>query len=242
MFSYKKIIYVFFTELSKKKLGLYSFTLFAILSGFFSVTLIFVCHFKIRIINRKEMGFKIIDKALNGLVLIKPDVFSDERGFFMESFRKNFLEDLGIKEDFIQENHSKSSKDVLRGMHFQWDPPQGKLIRVTAGSAFVAEVDIRKESESFGKYYTCVLSSENKMMLWVPAGFANGFLVLSDICEMQYKCTAYWNKDSEGSLMWNDPDIDIPWPQKNPILSDKDKIAKSLVEWTKSKVPYFNVE
>ncbi len=185
------------------------------------------------------MGFKAIEKQLNGLLLLEPDVFQDERGFFMESFRENAFKELGIDSNFIQENHSRSTLGVLRGMHFQWDPPQGKLIRVTIGRALVTEVDIRRNSPTFGKFWTGEISAENKQILWVPPGFANGFLVLSDICEMQYKCTSYWNKAGEGSLLWNDPEIGINWNFENPILSEKDANALPLSEWLKTEVPYF---
>lgn len=180
------------------------------------------------------MAFKVIDRKLNGLILLEPDIFEDERGFFMESYRKNLFSELGIDADFVQENHSRSKKSVLRGMHFQWSPPQGKLIRVTVGSAFVAEADIRKNSPTFGEYASFELTAENKRLLWVPAGFANGFCVLSDFCEMQYKCTDYWNKTGEGSILWNDKDVGIKWPIAEPILSEKDRNGMSLLEWKNS--------
>lgn len=180
------------------------------------------------------MAFKVIDRKLNGLILLEPDFFRDERGFFMESYRKNLFSEIGIDFDFVQENHSRSIKSVLRGMHFQWNPPQGKLLRVTFGSAFVAEIDIRKDSPTFGEYASFELSAENKRMLWVPAGFANGFFVLSDFCEMQYKCTAYWNKNGEGSILWNDKDVNINWPSNNPVLSEKDRNGMSLKQWKDS--------
>ncbi|MFP4370448.1 MAG: dTDP-4-dehydrorhamnose 3,5-epimerase [Candidatus Kapaibacterium sp.] len=168
---------------------------------------------------------------MNGLKVFAPKVFRDERGFFMESYRKIDLENAGIAYDFPQDNHSKSSKGVLRGLHFQWSPPQGKLIRVTAGSAFVVELDIRKNSPFFGRHIFIELSEENNKILWVPPGFANGFCALTDNCQMQYKCTSYWSKEGEAAIRFDDPDTAVNWPFKNPIVSDKDRQALTLKEW-----------
>ena len=161
------------------------------------------------------MALELIGEELNGLKIFDTKVFRDSRGFFMESFRDSDLQELGVNTKFIQDNHSRSVKDVLRGMHFQFDPPQGKLIRVTAGKAYIVEVDIRPGSPTFGKWFGIEISSENMRQIWVPPGFANGFCCLSDIVELQYKCTAYWNKPGEGSISWNDPDIGIKWPIDN---------------------------
>jgi dTDP-4-dehydrorhamnose 3,5-epimerase len=169
---------------------------------------------------------------LNGLVLFEPLLFEDERGFFMESYRADQFEKLGLPTNFMQDNHSRSSYGVLRGMHFQWDKPMGKLIRVTLGKAYVVEVDIRPGSPTLGKWFGVELSEANKKVLWVPPGFANGFCTISQHCEMQYKCTALWNKDGESNIRWNDPALAIDWlAVENPLLSEKDKNAQTLAEW-----------
>ncbi|MFH1050520.1 MAG: dTDP-4-dehydrorhamnose 3,5-epimerase [bacterium] len=177
------------------------------------------------------MGLKLIVEHLNGLKLFEPAVYTDKRGFFMESYRTGELTRFGISEVFVQDNHSGSVKNTLRGMHFQWDKPQGKLIRVTRGEALVVEVDIRKKSSTFGKYQKLILSEENKNILWVPPGFANGFLALSDWCEMQYKCTAVYNPKGEASILWNDKQLGIDWECQNPIVSEKDNNAFTLSKW-----------
>lgn len=177
------------------------------------------------------MAFQIEQEFLNGIVVLKPDVFGDHRGFFMESYRSDFFADLGLPTDFKQDNHSRSSKGVLRGLHFQWAEPMGKLIRVTRGTVQLVELDIRKDSPTLGQYISIEVSEENKRLVWVPAGFANGFLTLSDIAEMQYKCTALWNPKAEGSISWKDSDVAIEWLNKSPLLSDKDANAQSLQEW-----------
>ena len=179
------------------------------------------------------MGFKVITRQLNGIILIEPDVYGDERGFFMESYRSDHFEQLGINSIFIQDNHSRSGFGILRGLHFQWDKPMGKLIRVTIGKAYIVEVDLRHNSPTLGKWWSTELSSENKRMLWVPPGFANGFLSLSEACEMQYKCTAVWNKNGESAIRWNDPAIGIDWPVDSPVMSDKDRNARTLEDWLK---------
>lgn len=182
------------------------------------------------------MSFEVIDKALNGLILLKPRVFADERGFFMESYREDLLSEIGINERFVQDNHSKSQKNVLRGMHFQWDKPLGKLIRVTNGSAKFVELDIRKNSTTLGQHKEYILSSENKLMLWVPFGFANSFLSLEDDTEVMYKCTAYWNQKAEAGILYNDPALNINWEvdEKDLIISPKDKQNYTLEEWLKN--------
>lgn len=177
------------------------------------------------------MGLKVIDKQLNGLVLFEPNIYSDDRGFFMESFKSDEFLSLGLPEVFKQDNHSGSVRNVLRGMHFQWDKPQGKLIRVTVGSAIVVELDIRTDSDTLGKAAIFELSAENKNVLWVPPGFANGFLAKSDWVEMQYKCTELWNRDGEGSILWCDPELNINWGIDEPLVSPKDKEALTLKEW-----------
>ena len=175
------------------------------------------------------MSLKLIDEQFNGIKIFEPNLFSDERGYFYESFIKSDFEDLRL--DFVQDNHSLSQKNVIRGMHFQWDKPQGKLIRVTSGSAQFYEIDLRMNSEYFAKYFSIELNSDNKLLMWVPAGFANGFLSLNDNTEVQYKCTQYWNPKAEATLLWNDKQVDINWNINNPIISDKDRNGISLIEW-----------
>jgi dTDP-4-dehydrorhamnose 3,5-epimerase len=179
------------------------------------------------------MALKIVEKALDGLVLFEPIVHGDDRGFFMETWRADQFEELGIKADFVQDNHSKSQKNVLRGMHFQWDKPLGKLLRVVSGSIKIQEIDIRHNSPNLGKTYKTILSAENKRQLWVPPGFANGFLTLEDDTEVLYKTTALWNPKAESGIRWNDPNLDLKWEINDPIMSVKDKNAQSLNDWLK---------
>jgi dTDP-4-dehydrorhamnose 3,5-epimerase len=166
---------------------------------------------------------KLITTSINDLVLIEPDVFPDPRGYFFESFQKEKFRALGIDAEFVQDNESMSGKGVLRGLHFQKSPfAQGKLVRVVRGSVLDVAVDLRKASKTYGKWESSLLSAENKLMMWVPEGFAHGFLVLEDNTIFQYKCTNYYNKDSESGIIWNDPDLKIDWGIKNPIVSEKD--------------------
>jgi dTDP-4-dehydrorhamnose 3,5-epimerase len=180
------------------------------------------------------VGYEIVSEHLNGVCLIKPDVYYDDRGFFMESYRYDNFSRLGISDVFVQDNHSRSKQGVIRGMHFQWDKPQGKLIRVTSGKAYVVEVDIRHGSPTLGKWVGFELSEENKYLLWVPPGFANGFCSLSQWVDMQYKCTAVWNPKGEAGISWNDPEIAIEWQIENPLISEKDKNLISLKNWLMS--------
>jgi dTDP-4-dehydrorhamnose 3,5-epimerase len=163
---------------------------------------------------------------LEGLIVICPKVFGDERGYFMESFREDWIKSLGIDVEFVQDNESMSQKNVLRGLHFQ-NPPfaQGKLVRVVKGAVVDVVVDIRIKSGSYGKWFSQELSEENKTMLWIPPGFAHGFLTLKDNTIFQYKCTNYYNKESEGSFRWNDPDLGIKWNIDDPVVSQKDMEA-----------------
>ena len=173
----------------------------------------------------------IVKTSLNDCVIIEPKVFGDERGFFLETFHLHRYNELaGIDLSFIQDNHSRSSKKVLRGLHFQKKKPQGKLVRVVRGEVFDVAVDIRRESTTFGRWEGVILSEENKKQFWVPPGFAHGFLVLSDVADFEYKCTDYYDPSDEGSILWSDPDLDIKWPLNNPILSDKDSNASKLID------------
>jgi dTDP-4-dehydrorhamnose 3,5-epimerase len=174
----------------------------------------------------------IIPTSLPDVLCIEPKVFGDARGFFYESFNARVFAQLtGVHADFVQDNHSKSAQHVLRGLHYQIQCPQGKLVRVTAGSVFDVAVDIRKSSPTFGKWTGAVLSAENKRQLWIPPGFAHGFIVLSDTAEFLYKTTDYWMPQHERCLLWNDPAIGIDWTvAAEPILSDKDRAGKLLSE------------
>jgi dTDP-4-dehydrorhamnose 3,5-epimerase len=174
----------------------------------------------------------VIPTAIPDVLIIEPKEFGDERGFFFESFnRRQFAELIGRNVDFVQDNHSRSAKNVLRGLHYQIQQPQGKLVRVVQGAVFDVAVDMRRSSPTFGQYAAVELSAENKRMLWVPEGFAHGFVVVSDTAEFLYKTTDYWAPEFERSIAWNDPAIGIQWPiQGEPILSAKDQQAKALAE------------
>ncbi len=178
------------------------------------------------------MKIYLIHEALNGLKVFQPEVFEDERGFFAEVYRKDQFVEYGIKDEFVQDNHSRSAKGVLRGLHFQWEPPMGKLMRVTSGEAYLMAVDIRKNSPTYGEWYGETVSAQNKKMVYAPGGFARGFCVLSDFAEIQYKCTGLYNKNAESGILWNDPALGIKWPIDNPILSEKDEHAQTLEEWS----------
>lgn len=177
------------------------------------------------------MQIKIESEHLNGIVVLAPEVFQDERGFFMEVFRVDQFKELGLPYEFAQDNHSRSQKGVLRGLHFQWEPPMGKLMRVTFGSAFLVAVDIRKGSPTLGKWFGIEVSAQNKKQVWAPAGFARGFYTLSDYAEIQYKCTGIYNNKGESGILWNDPQIGIQWPNPKPTLSKKDETAQTLEQW-----------
>ena len=181
--------------------------------------------------------FKKIDTTLEGLFIIEPTQWVDERGYFMESYSKRDFEELGISDDFVQDNHSKSAKGVLRGMHFQKIEIQSKLIRVINGKVLDVVVDLRPESKSFGKYYSTELSKENQRMLYVPGGFAHGFLTLEDETEFLYRCSAYYYPKGDCGIAWNDPNVNIDWQLEKYgiadnllIISEKDMIHKKLNE------------
>lgn len=170
--------------------------------------------------------------AIPGVLIIEPKSFGDERGFFYESFNaRRFAEMTGVTATFVQDNHSKSAKNVLRGLHYQIEQAQGKLVRVVAGEVFDVAVDVRKSSPTFGKWVGVTLSADNKRQLWIPKGFAHGFVVTSDSAEFLYKTTDYWAPEHERSILWNDPAIGIEWPSGlNPTLSAKDQVGKLLAE------------
>jgi dTDP-4-dehydrorhamnose 3,5-epimerase len=167
--------------------------------------------------------------SIPDVVLFEPKVFGDDRGFFFESFNKSVFEEAtGLRRDFVQDNHSRSVRNVLRGLHYQIKQPQGKLVRVIAGEVFDVAVDIRKSSPTFGKWVSEKLSAENKRILWIPEGFAHGFLVLSDVAEFIYKTTNYWAPEYERTIIWNDPTLEINWKNvQEPVLSGKD--AKGIL-------------
>lgn len=164
------------------------------------------------------------------VLVIEPRVFGDDRGFFFESYNEHaFADKTGITERFVQDNHSRSCKNVLRGLHYQIQQPQGKLVRAVVGSIFDVAVDIRKSSPTFGQWISCLLTAENKRMLWVPTGFAHGFLVVSDFAEVLYKTTDYYAPQHERCVLWNDPHLAINWPlAEDPILSAKDQKGEPL--------------
>lgn len=177
---------------------------------------------------------KITPTAIADVWLIEPTVFGDHRGFFMETFRQSLFEERWPGIRFVQDNHSKSSQGILRGLHYQLKQPQGKLVRVVSGEIYDVAVDMRRDSPTFGQHVGAVLSADNKQQLWVPPGFAHGFYVMSESAEMVYKCTDYYAPDDEYSLLWNDPKLNIEWPlvegAAEPVLSDKDRDAGLLAE------------
>ena len=174
---------------------------------------------------------KVIETKLQDCVIIEPKVFGDERGFFLETFQAaRYAEVAGISLYFVQDNHSRSSKGVLRGLHFQKTKPQGKLVRVVRGEVYDVAVDIRAGSATYGQWEAVILSEENKKQFWVPPGFAHGFVVMSDTADFEYKCTDYYDPSDEGSLLWSDPDLGIPWPVASPTLSEKDAQAPVLAD------------
>ena len=180
------------------------------------------------------MQIKIESRYLEDVVVVVPEIFKDPRGFFSETFRTDQFESLGLPTNFVQDNHSKSARGVVRGLHFQWSPPMGKLMRVTQGSAFLVAVDIRKGSPTLGKWIGIKCSAESRRMVWAPAGFARGFCALSDGTEIQYKCTGLYNSKAESGIRWNDPKINVEWPLSDVFVSPKDSNAATLDEWLAS--------
>lgn len=176
---------------------------------------------------------KLIETSIPGLIIIEPKVFGDGRGYFFESFQKEKFRELGLDHEFVQDNESRSSKNVLRGLHLQAPPyAQGKLVRVVSGSVLDVAVDVRKNSPTYGKWEAIEISGENKKMIWIPEGFAHGFLVLEDDTIFQYKCTEYYDKSSERGIRWDDPELAIDWGIKDPILSEKDIRAPLFKDFT----------
>jgi dTDP-4-dehydrorhamnose 3,5-epimerase len=171
---------------------------------------------------------KVIETQLAGVLIIEPKVFGDHRGFFLETFQVERYRDAGIGLPFVQDNHSRSQRGVLRGLHFQRTRPQGKLVSVSRGAVYDVAVDINPDSPTCGQYVGVELNDENHRQLWVPPGYAHGFCVLSEVADFQYKCTDYYQPEDEGGLLWNDPDVGIPWPVAEPQLSAKDQLNPRL--------------
>ena len=180
------------------------------------------------------MQITIESRHLEDVHVLIPGVFEDSRGFFSETFRADQFRSLGLPSQFVQDNHSRSARGVLRGLHFQWDPPMGKLMRVTVGRAFLVAVDIRKGSPTLGKWVGIEASAENRRSVWAPAGFARGFCALTEPTEIQYKCTGLYNSKAESAIRWDDPTIGIKWPLADVLVSEKDRNARTLEEWLSS--------
>lgn len=173
---------------------------------------------------------KVLETVLPGVLIIEPKVFGDARGFFLESYQAERYRQLGIQHTFVQDNLSRSARGVLRGLHFQRSRPQGKLVSVSRGSVYDVAVDINPASPTCGQFVAVELNDENHRQLWIPPGYAHGFCVLSDIADFQYKCTDYYIPEDEGGLLWNDPQVNIPWPIEQPLLSAKDQRNPTLAQ------------
>ncbi len=168
---------------------------------------------------------------LGEIKVIGHEAFEDHRGFFIEAYHHDHFRDMGLPADFLQLNHSGSVKNVVRGLHFQWEPPMGKLMRVIEGEAFIVAVDIRKGSPTVGQWYGEILTAKNRLQMWAPATFARGFAVLSEFAQIQYFCTGMYNGAAESGVLWNDPAIGVEWPVSEPILSQRDTGAQTLAQW-----------
>jgi len=184
--------------------------------------------------------FLVEGLSIEDVKIITPQIFKDERGSFMEVFNKTDFEEAGIPTNFVQMNQSLSARNVIRGLHFQWEPPMGKLMRVTKGYAYLVAVDIRKDSPTYGKYHGGHFSASSRSLVWAPAGFARGICSLEDDTEVQYLITGEYNPENESEIRWDDPDLDIQWPIKkeNAIVSSKDTNAQSFKDWTNSPNSY----
>jgi len=182
----------------------------------------------------------VIETVLPGVLIIEPKVFGDARGFFLETFHKQRYLAAGIPGEgleFVQDNHSRSSKGVLRGLHFQLENPQGKLVSAGTGAVFDVAADVNPDSATFRQWVGVELSEENHRQLWIPPGYAHGFCVLSDVADFQYKCTALYHPESDGGVLWNDPELDIAWPIKAPLLSPKDERLPMLSDAKREQLP-----
>lgn len=189
--------------------------------------------------QQTSVPMKVEQTPLEGLLIVKPDVHGDARGFFLETFQAERYSEHGLPLSFVQDNLSRSRKGVLRGLHFQKEHPQGKLLSVIRGAVFDVAVDIRRNSRTFGKWHGVNLSEENHLQIFVPPGFAHGFCVTSDIVDFTYKCTDYYRLDDEYGIAWNDPDIAIEWPVENPVLSEKDQKLPRFIEIAGDTLPEY---
>lgn len=173
---------------------------------------------------------------LEGVIIIKPDIHKDDRGFFTETYSKDKYFSLGIKEEFVQDNYSRSKKNTLRGLHYQINQPQGKLVRVVNGKVLDVAVDVRKDSKTFGQYFSIFLDDINFYQLYMPPGIAHGFCVISEFVDFEYKCTDFYSPKNEKGVLWSDPDINIDWPVENPIVSLKDSTFNKLKDISKNEL------
>lgn len=180
------------------------------------------------------MAFDVESQYFEAVAVLVPRIYHDNRGYFMETYREDQFGELGLPSHFVQDNHSCSKRGVIRGLHFQWDPPMGKLMRVTRGAAFLVAVDLRLDSPTLGKWVGVEASAENRKQVWAPASFARGFCALSDDAEVQYKCTGTYNAKAESAIRWDDPEIGIQWPVQTPLISEKDRSAQTLKQWLTS--------
>jgi dTDP-4-dehydrorhamnose 3,5-epimerase len=169
--------------------------------------------------------------AIPGVVLLEHEAFEDDRGYFMEVYKREVFRELGLPDLFVQLNESRSARHVIRGLHFQWDPPMGKLMRVVEGAAFLVAIDIRHNSPTLGKWVGQTITAEDKRQIWAPAGFARGVCTLADNTRVQYLCTGTYNAATESGLRWNDPEIGVAWPVTDPLVSAKDRTAQTFREW-----------
>jgi dTDP-4-dehydrorhamnose 3,5-epimerase len=180
------------------------------------------------------MAFEFESRHFGEVVVLEAKAFADHRGYFMEAYREDRFLELGLPGNFVQDNHSYSKKGVVRGLHFQWDPPMGKLMRVTRGAAFLVAVDLRVGSPTLGKWVGIEATAENRKQVWAPASFARGFCALTEGVEVQYKCTGVYNAKAESAIRWDDQEIGIEWPVREVIISEKDRNAQTLAQWLKS--------
>ena len=177
------------------------------------------------------MRITVEQAPIAGVLVVTPEMFDDHRGFFTEVFRSDVYRAAGLPDSLVQVNLSRSRRGTIRGLHFQFDPPQGKLMRVARGAAYVVAVDLRKGSPTLGRHFATTLDDTRPRMVWAPASFARGFCVLSDVADVEYLCTSIWNQPGESGIRWDDPALGVEWPEKNPIVSDKDRSAQTLAEW-----------
>ena len=180
------------------------------------------------------MAFELESRHLEEVVVLVSTAFADDRGLFMETYREDQFREMGLPTIFAQDNHSYSRKGVVRGLHFQWEPAMGKLMRVTRGAAYLVAVDLRLGSPTLGKWVGIESTAENRKQVWAPASFARGFCALTDDVEVQYKCTGTYNGKAESGIRWDDPEIGIEWPVRDVIISEKDRRAQTLAEWLAS--------